>query len=153
MLFRSHTVELISEEPNLKVTTKNKAYLHAGKYVSKATFTYDGSKYYDPVIAKEMEWEIDKAVLDLSSIEWDYDPDEFVYTLKAGAAKNYSVELILSSDLDYLLDYIFYTTYDADDYAQNGADAELIPAVQNKVGKYVTVCNFENLPVDRKSVV
>ncbi|MCM1233094.1 MAG: hypothetical protein NC489_23470, partial [Ruminococcus flavefaciens] len=139
-----HTVELISEDPNLTVTTQNRSYIHAGSYTSRALLSFDSNRWNNPTVATQMPWVIEKAVLDLSFIQWDYSGN-FEYTLSAGVAKKYSVKLDDTNVPVYLLDYISYTTVDAlgDDVDNSVSDA----------GDYYTTCNIATLPADSDYVV
>ena len=138
-----HTVELISNDPNLVVNTKNKANIHAGDYTSRASLSYDTNKWNDPDIASEMDWTVEKAVINLALLDWDY-TGNFVYEIVAGKATEYSVKVnpnIADANVEnYLLDYISYKTFDS-------IGNEISGKVSN-AGSYTTTCTIASFPDD-----
>ncbi len=134
---RTHTIELVSDDTNLVVTTKNRAQLDAGKYTQAdknaaiASFSFNGKLWNSPSIQSVMEWEIKKAIIQLSAMSWDYDAP-YVYTISGGDEKKFSVTMDDVPDL--IQTFVKYETYDI-----SGDEAKRLDThVLTKAGKYRT---------------
>lgn len=53
--------------------------IDAGSYVASFSFDYDQDNFNEPLIVREHEWTVKKAVLDMSDVRWDYE-GAFGYT-------------------------------------------------------------------------
>lgn len=138
----AHNVTLKSKNPALVITMKNSSHINAGKYTSKATFSFSSTRWNDPAFDTEFNWIIEKAVIDLSAIKWDY-PDDYVYTVSGGKEKTFSVEIDGFSSL--LNGNVSYKTY-------NELGDEIDNAV-SKAGTYKTTCTVADLPEDSNYTV
>ena len=137
----AHTVELVSEDENLTVTaTKNKANIHAGKYTSTALLSYESTKWNAPTAPTSFEWEVKKAVLDMSFINWVY--DNYEYTISGGEPKkiNVGTDVKLDNIPLPLTQYVSYETVNA--------AGEKVSASISDVGEYKTTCIIAPLPAD-----
>ena len=134
----AHTVELVSEDENLTVTaTKNKANIHAGKYTSTALLSYESTKWNAPTAPTSFEWEVKKAVLDMSFINWVY--DNYEYTISGGEPKKINV------GTDVKLDNIplpLSSSFLRDCHAAG----EKVSASISDVGEYKTTCLSRPFP-------
>ena len=115
---------------------KNQAYIDAGSYTSKASFIFDGTRWNAPALDAEINWVIEKAVLDLSLIAWDYDGN-VSFSLSGGNAVEHSVKL--ENLPEYLLDYVTYTTTLNDKTVDNSV---------SQAGTYKTTCTIADLPAN-----
>lgn len=52
--------------------------VEAGEYVASINIDYDDENYNEPLLVREHEWSIKKAVYDMSAVHWDYD-EAFTY--------------------------------------------------------------------------
>ncbi len=142
---RTHMVELVSDDTNLVISTKNNSQLNAGKFTvadktaAIASYSFNGKLWNDPPasIATTFEWEIKKAVLELSAMTWDYNAP-YVYTISGGEEKTFTVKM---NDVPTLIQtFVEYKTYRILD---DGTEEPLDTHVLSQVGKYKTVFNCD----------
>ena len=145
-----HTVELYSEIDDLSITTKNRAQLNAGKFTEAngkyavASFSYIGKLWNSPtdpanpiISSTTFEWEIEKAVIDIAGLQWDY-TDDYVYTISGGVEQKFTVKMDDSTIPDLLRTFVEYKTYDLDHLDSESQPSELMTSILTKAGHYRT---------------
>ncbi|MDE6442179.1 MAG: hypothetical protein K2L12_05465, partial [Clostridia bacterium] len=105
--------------------------------VSTAAFIFNSNYWEDPTLdpaftAHTITWTINKAELDMSAVEWDYE-DDYIFTLINGVAQPYSAELNDKVPA-YLKSKITFTTT---------KDGDEVSNTQTRVGKFVTVATID----------
>ncbi len=127
--------QLTISQPALKVDAEQ-------DIVSTAMFSFNSNYWENPTLdptftANVMTWTIEKAELDMSVVEWDYEND-YVYTLINGVEQPFSAELndkvptYLKSKIE------FKTTHNGDETDNS----------QKKVGSYKTVATIDYADID-----
>ena len=155
-----HTVELWSDDTNLVITTKNRAQLNAGQFttatgkLATASFSYNGKLWNSPTDASNpvitsttFEWEIEKAVIELAGMQWDYTAD-YVYTVSGGIEKKFTVKMDDSTIPTLLKTFVEYKTYDLDKLDEEGQPEELESAILSRAGHYKTVFLYDAFEED-----
>ena len=139
----SHNVELISKNTALVISTKNKSQIDAGVFTdadktsAQALISYNGKLWNsptetpadgsDPAIPMvTFEWEVHKAVIDLSELEWDY-TDDYVYTVSGGVEKKFTVRMKDGTVPELLDTFIRYSTYNRSDFDDDCFEADGTP--------------------------
>ena len=146
----AHVVELWSEDPNLMISTKNKAQINAGEFtaengkIATATFSYSGKHWNSPteganpvIPITAFKWKIEKAVIDISELQWDYSED-YTYTVSGGEAQKFTVKMDDNTVPALLRTFVEYRTYDLDDLSNGGKPAELSTSILARAGHYKT---------------
>ena len=114
------------------------------KYKAIASFSFNGKLWNDPTVLTELEWQIEKAVIDLTDMKWSYPTTGYVYERVQGDSgieeKGYNVVMNdVPSLINNYVTYKFYKEVDKDGQLvyelQDGAS---VLTTFSKAGKYRT---------------
>ena len=115
--------------------------IDANDYTSTARFVYNANFYLEPTIEPAFDWTVEKALLDLSLIYWDYE-EPFEFGVVNGELRKYSVEM--AGLPDYLADKVNYVT------TFNGA---FITGGASNSGNYTTTCSINSDKISQNYVL
>lgn len=108
------------------------------KYNAIASFSFNGKLWNDPAVTTTREWKIEKATVDMTTLNWDYPATGFTYTRVNGEAKGFNVVM---KGIDPLLanyvSYKFYRWLDDDGFKYKEQSENPLD-VFTEAGKYRT---------------